>query len=457
MASFITGSRPRRAAALRCLFIGALAGQAATVIAQQSADPNPVHDPAAVVSNDGWDQLPCDPSGVACGCGVPCEDYEPSCGCAAPCELGNNKYGYGGWFGAEWLHWQLDGNRLPPLVTSGPATTARADVAQLDDPDTQILSGDETVNDGWRNGYRLYGGIWLDCCHTWGLGGDYFNIGDDDYNFLGEPDPDLIIGRPFFNTELGEDDAELVSVPDELDGTVRVRSGDDFQGAGLTLTHCLWRCCDSCTGDESRVAALGGYRFYKYDSDLTITENLTVLPNTTTPLVPGTTLFLQDRFRTRNEFNGGELGLQGYKQHCWWWVDGMAKVAMGQQSRTVIVDGQTITDVPGGGSTDEAGGLLTSEVTNIGSYDDSEFVLIPEFRLGAGAMLTRSWSIHAGYNVIIWNDVARAASHLPPGLEVDPRNIPPVVSGGGSEPEFPGIRGSQLVAHGFDLSVTWQY
>src|SRR5262249_53223031 len=159
----------------------------------------------------------------------------------------------------------------------------------------------------------------------------YFNVGNDDYNFLGQPNPDLVIARPFFNTELGEDDAEFVSVPDELDGTARVHSSDRLQGAGLTLTHCLWSCCDCCNGHESRIAALGGYRYYNYDSDLSITENLRVLENTTTPLVPGTTFFVQDRFRTRNEFNGGEIGLQGYQQHCWWWVDGTAKLAMGEQ------------------------------------------------------------------------------------------------------------------------------
>ena len=38
-----------------------------------------------------------------------------------------------------------------------------------------------------------------------------FNIGNDDYNFLGQPDPDFVIARPFLNTELGEDNAELVS------------------------------------------------------------------------------------------------------------------------------------------------------------------------------------------------------------------------------------------------------
>jgi hypothetical protein len=361
------------------------------------------------------------------------------------------------WFGAEYLHWRLSGNRLPPLVTSGPATTARADVAQLDDPDTLILSGDETVNDDWRSGYRVVAGLWLDCCQSWSIGGDYFNVGNDDFHFLGEPDPSRIISRPFFNTELGQDDAELVSVPNELDGTVEVKSNDDFNGAGLAINQSLWRWCDHCEGNRSEFTLLSGYRHYGYDANLSITENLTVLPGTMTPLVPGTTFFVQDSFRTRNEFNGGEIGLQAYRLRGWWWLDGMAKVAMGAQHRAVIVDGRTFVDVPGGGTAAAAGGLLTSEITNIGRYDDSDFVFIPEVRLGAGAKVTKRFSVRAGYNLIIWGDVARAASHLPRGLQVDPRNLPPIQAGGGPGPEFPGIRGSQLVAHGIDASAMWQW
>jgi hypothetical protein len=42
-------------------------------------------------------------------------------------------------------------------------------------------------------------------------------------------------------------------------------------------------------------------------------------------------------------------------------------------------------------------------------------------------------------------------------LAVDPRNIPPVSVGGGAAPLFPGIGGSELVAHGLDLSVQFTY
>jgi hypothetical protein len=256
---------------------------------------------------------------------------------------------------------------------------------------------------------------------------------------------------------LGVDDVQLVSVPGQLDGTVRVRSNDEFRGAGLTFNRRIWQCGDPCSCNSHELNALGGYRFYEYNTNLSITENLTVLQGTQSPLVPGTTFFVQDRFRTHNEFNGGEIGLQGLSKHSCWWLDGMAKLAVGQQHRTVTVNGQTVIDVPGGGSSTSAGGFLTSEVTNIGRYDDSDLVVIPEFRLGIGGQLTHYCSVRAGYNLIIWNDVARAASHLPPGLQVDPRNLPPVQPRGGPDPLFPGIRGSELLAHGLDLGIMFAF
>lgn len=455
------GRRLRRAATLT-FFFSAIAGMPTNLFAEQTSDKSSAT--SGVVISDGgttnfggddYNGMPCnEPYG---SCDAYCSDQGECDVDCNPCFDDGYKHYCPVWVGAEWIHWRLDGNRLPPLVTDGPATTSISSVARLNDPDTRILSGDETVNDGWRDGYRVWGGVWLDCCRTCGVAVDYFDVGDDDYTFTSENDPTRVVGRPFFNSELGVDDVQLVSVPGELDGTARVKSSDEFRGAGLTFHRRLWQCCDPCSCNSRELNGLGGYRFYEYNSNLTITENLTVLPGTQSPLVPGTTFFVQDRFRTHNEFNGGEIGLQGFSKHSCWWLDGMAKLAMGQQHRTVTVNGQTIVVVPGGGSSTAAGGLLTSELTNIGRYDDSNFVVIPEFRLGIGGQLTHYCSIRAGYNLIIWSDVARAASHLPPGLRVDPRNLPPLQPGGGPEPEFPGIRGSELIAHGLDLSVMFAF
>jgi hypothetical protein len=365
-------------------------------------------------------------------------------------------YGNRAWVGVEYLRWELEGTDLPPLVTAGPDTEPLDEVGQLDNPTTQILFGDEEVGGDWRNGYRIFAGYWLDDCGSCAIVGDYFRICDDDFDFEAGDTPGLIITRPFFNTETGEDDTQLVSVPDELSGTVEVEGGDDFQGAGIAAMRRVWCCCDPC-GPMSTISLLGGYRYYRYDSDLVITEDLLVLPNTTSPMVPGTTIFLQDEFRTENEFHGGELGIQGLVRPSWWWIDGLAKFAIGSHHREVSIDGQTINTVPNVGTEEFEGGLLTSEVTNIGEYSDTTLAIIPEFRLGIGGQIWKGISVRAGYNVILWNAVAQAGNQLPPGLEVDQRNLPPVQAGGGPEPEFPGIRGSSFVAHGFDFAIQWAY
>jgi hypothetical protein len=100
---------------------------------------------------------------------------------------------------------------------------------------------------------------------------------------------------------------------------------------------------------------------------------------------------------------------------------------------------------------------LTSSATNIGQYRDTDFVVIPEFKAGVGACLTKCCSVHVGYDCIIWSDVIRAASALPTNLAVDPNNIPPVQPGGGADPAFPGFHGTQLVAHGIDANIQFQW
>ncbi|MCA9238400.1 MAG: BBP7 family outer membrane beta-barrel protein [Planctomycetales bacterium] len=383
-----------------------------------------------------------------CGSSVECGDT--ICGAMNDCccEIGPRA-----WFSAEYLLWQVSGVDVPALVTSSPAGTPLNQAGRLDDPSTTVLAGNDTILDGWRSGYALSGGVALDPCGRVAIIGDYFNAGRDSYRYGAGPDTGAIIARPFYNTQAGAQDVELVDVPNELSGRVDITGHTDFQGAGAALMANLWNCCDSCSDRSSGLWVLGGYRYYQHDSRLNIVENLLVLPGTTTPLVPGTSILLSDQFTARNVFHGGEFGLQGRVQREEWWIDGLAAIAVGNNTRTVTVSGSTTNTVPGVGTSTAAGGLLTSSVTNIGRYEDSKTTVIPRFRLGAGVQLTEHLAARVGYNVIIWDDVAQAAAHLPPGLAVDPRNLPPVQAGGGPDPAFPGIQSSTVVAHGFDFGL----
>ena len=249
-----------------------------------------------------------------------------------------------------------------------------------------------------------------------------------------------------------------MNVPDELAGNVHVQSTSQFQGAGLGLEKCLWSCGDpNGCGKSGWLTVIGGYRYYQQNSSLQINEDLMVLDGTSTPLVPGTSILVEDKFGARNQFHGGEIGLQGRRQEGFLWIDGLAALAIGGNMRDVSINGGTTTTVPSAGSTSNPGGLLTSSETNIGNYSDTKATVIPRFRLGVGCQVSPRVSARFGYNVIIWNDAVQAASQLPPDLAVDPRNLPPVQAGGGSQPANPGMFGTTVVAHGADagLEVTF--
>ena len=321
-----------------------------------------------------------------------------------------------------------------------------------------MLVGGDELTDKWESGFAVSGGFWLDPCSGLAVIGDYFRIGDNSFNSSLGPDGDVIYARPFFNSETGDEDAQLLNDFDESSGNVHVQSSSQFQGAGLGLEKCLWSCGDpNACGKSAWLTVIGGYRYYQHNSALQVNEDFTILDGTTTPLVVGTTIELEDKFGARNQFHGGEIGLQGRRQEGFLWIDGLAALAIGGNMRDVSINGGTTTTVPSAGTSSSPGGLLTSSETNIGNYSDTKATVIPRFRLGIGCQVSQRVSARFGYNVIIWNDAVQAASQLPPELAVDPRNLPPVQAGGGSQPANPGMFGTTVVAHGADagLEVTF--
>lgn len=395
-------------------------------------------------------------------CGfVDCGDEVCDLGCGDSC-TGCDSCGANGcdrfWVRGEFLYWQVTGAKAPPLVTSSPAGTPLATAGRLGLPTTTVIVGDDELNDGWRPGFAVAAGYWLDPACGLAVVGDYMNLNQDEFNSTIGPSGAAIFARPFFNDELGVQDAELVDVPNQLSGSAHIQSRTEFQGAGLGLEKCLWSCGDSRScGMSGWLTMVGGYRYYQHGSLLQVNEDLVVLPGTTSPLVPGTHIQLEDKFGARNQFHGGELGLQGRLQQGFVWFDGLAALAVGGNMRDVSINGGTDITVPAGGFTSNEGGLLTSSVTNIGNYSDTKATVIPRFRLGVGCQLSQRLSARVGYNVIVWNDAVQAASQLPPGLTVDPRNLPPVQPGGGSAPANPGMFGTTVVAHGADVGLEFTF
>ena len=86
------------------------------------------------------------------------------------------------WVEADYLLWWTKGSHLPALVTTS-GTDLSTPPGSLGRADTVVLFGDSTVENGNRSGYDLTLGMWLNCCNTWGIEGNYFDLGRQSASF----------------------------------------------------------------------------------------------------------------------------------------------------------------------------------------------------------------------------------------------------------------------------------
>jgi Putative beta barrel porin-7 (BBP7) len=318
------------------------------------------------------------------------------------------------WMQGEVLLWWLRPGGLPPLVTTSPAGTPETSAGVLGTSGTSVLVGDQSVNGGVRAGVRATVGAWLDCDAHCGIEGYFLALNGQGRNFALTSGGDPILARPVLNAATGLPDAQLVAFPGVVSGSVAVSShSGGLLGAGALFRHNL--CCTPCT----RLDALVGYRFLRYDDDLNVDENLTPVG----PLfVPGTNILVSDRFSARNEFHGADLGLEAQRRRGPWSVDLLAKVALGNLRRDVTIDGTTVTSVPGVPSVVNTGGLL-AQSSNIGRFRSDTFTAVPELGLNVGYQVTPRARLYVGYTLLWLPDMARAADQV--DLTVNPGLIPP--------------------------------
>jgi hypothetical protein len=335
--------------------------------------------------------------------------------------------------------------RLPPLVTTNVSNDIPQDEAGvLTSPTTRILFGGNEVLDDQFNGGRLRFGVWLDRCHTWGIGAEFFQIDSETDSFSGTSTGDPILARPFFNTQTGREDSELVAYPGVISGTVNARAESELGGAGVHLRYL--RCCDEgctqgvfcgCPGHFcSRTEALVGLRYLKLDESLTVTEDL---------ISTDGSFDISDRFQTRNEFIGLDLGWSYRRTRDFWTMDCLVRLGVGNTRQTVRINGETTINSPQNDPTTQTlpGGLLT-QTSNIGKYSDDQFAVVPEFNANLGYQMTDHLRVMFGYTFIYWSNVVRTGDQI--DLDVNTDLLPPPV-----EP----VTGPQRPAFRFDTTDYW--
>jgi hypothetical protein len=337
------------------------------------------------------------------------------------------------WAEAEYLYWQAKGDALPALVTTGVTGVLGA-------PGTSVLFGDSTINQDWRSGVRLRAGYWFDPGRTSGMEAQFFMLENASTSFSASSNGTPLLARPFFDTATSAQNAVLIASPATGPGQVSAADTSHLLGAGITFRKEL---CVACA--LGPISGIIGYRYLRLHDALQISENSVNLNNATTVAVT-------DQFDTRNDFHGLDLGVTGLIANGPWKFEWLAKVALGATFTNISVSGSTA--ATGGGVTTTSPGGLLALPTNIGSFSDERFSVVPEFNARLGYQITPQWRAFAGYNLIYWTGVVRPGGTI--DTTVNPSQLPPGALVGEARPA-PKADTSDYWVHGVNVGVAFSF
>lgn len=331
------------------------------------------------------------------------------------------------WANLEYYLWREKDDRTPgPLVTTGPAGNPAQGVRG--NPSTGVLIDDSYLDHKLNSGAHPVIGYWFDAEQTLGLelGGfvmETHTIHSEVNSNRTDGAP--VIARPFINALTGQEDAQIITSPQDALGGRYLGGIDVFDdsrtwGAELNLTSRL----GPLGGGVWDV--LGGFRYLGQKDEFRFSQSSTVLtPGTVgflgTPAPAPDIVSVRDYTETHNNFYGGQVGAHGTYTLGRWSLDLIAKVGLGSTQQVLMVSGDTLLTDPTGKTLYAPGGLYNLP-SNIGDFNRWQFTFISEAGVRLGFQLTEHLKAQFGYTFIYWSDVVRPGEQV--NRTLDPSQIP---------------------------------
>ncbi len=290
----------------------------------------------------------------------------------------------------EFLYWFGQTSTLPPLVSAAGPGIAVPPGAALGRPDTDVLFGGGRTDTAARPGARF--SLDYALSDQAGVVSRFFFLGDSSDRFDGSSRPGgVTLGRP------------AVFAPAGLPTALPVATA-----SGLATTRLLGWDIDyrqrlDC-GDGAQLDLLVGYRY------LHLGDRVDVSSSTPFPLigigVAGVGV-VSDSIRTRNNFHGPQIGLSLRRQlRAGWSMDALVKLALGVTVARADLDGSTVVGAAG-----LPVGLLVGPANTVHGQN-SFFAAVPEASLGFGYQACENLRLTAGYTLLYWSRVRRAADQI---------------------------------------------
>jgi hypothetical protein len=381
--------------------------------------------------------------GDSCGCAM-----ESACNtCGDGCLPRPNRF----WFRGEYLLWSFSGSPVPPLVT----TSSNGLPATFGNPTTSVLYN--SIDNPLRSGAQFTLGTWLPNYEDWGLEGSFFFIGQRDTGFDVNSNSYPVLSMPYFDVGRAAGpnvpSSENEAVPGVITGNINISTYTTMSGFEVNLRRKL-----AC-GPRFWLDGLIGYRNINVEDSIVMTRNFTITP----PGVAPATFNIFDSFRTANNFNGGQIGLDGeYKLIDRLSLRGTFKLALGNMSQAIDIDGASQQRIGNGAITRETGGVYAL-TTNIGHHTRNTFTAIPEFGLKINYDVTDNLRLYAGYSALYLPDVLRAGNQIDTTVNSNyipfVRNNPAVAPFANTGPQRPAVlfNSSGMWAHGVNFGLEYHY
>ncbi len=351
------------------------------------------------------------------------------------------------WVSAEYLLWWTRSTQVPPLAATGvidPTGTGGIMAQQ------NLLAG--SFGENLHGGARFGLGHWFSEEQIRGVDTRFFFLFKNGSSFTANSAQYPTLFLPFnnVNTPIGPT-GNVVAAPGVAQGGIAVTLENSLWGAEVNYRRFL--AGNPC----ARVDGLAGFRYLNFTETLTITETAALLP--TAPFTsPGG--IINDRFRTENNFYGGQVGLTGEVRRGRWFVDGRATVAFGTVFQQAEIAGGQARLLANGTTGLYGGGLYAQPGANAGNYTQNKFAVLPEAGLNLGYHITPNFRVFVGYNFLYLSSVLRPADVIDPNI--DAARIPNFTVPGNPAPlpfprPTPQLNTTDFFAQGISFGMQWTW
>ena len=338
--------------------------------------------------------------------------------------------------GSYLLSWFKPGPVDQPLITTGSATDAHP--GAIGQPGTRVLFGNDHLHFKTLQGVRVDMGVFIDPDDHYSLDASGFAIFPNHrrFSFSSDAGGNPVIMHPIVNVLQGIERVFAVSFPGVISGNVQVNAKAELFGAELDATYHLYPRRE-ISGDF-----FVGFRYANLQEELEYHDHtIPLLPGAlsffTLPLDPPDSQDVIDKFKTRNQFYGLQLGGKLRFEKEWFYLHAYGELGIGATRQTMKISGTTSFNTPTGTFV-ALGGDLTAPNTNIGNHHRTLFGLLPEVGVKLGYTPFSWLEFFAGYSFLYWNKVVRPGGKINRAVNpnLSPANTSVTIPAGPADPTF---------------------